>query len=202
MSNFVYFIQSEADRSIKIGYSTNVAARLSYLATASAHPLKLLAVIAGDKRDEREIHWQFRKDHLHGEWFRSTERLLDFITALPEKIEVEKAARTQGADAFLSQALQWINRATGIFMSRDPSLCMGEARSRFADLAGLPPGTLENICRRRLSEISCKAYFGIRTALAELLREEADALAEQSDALSGADDLGPHEVLTKREGLR
>ena len=73
-----YFIQSScADGLIKIGRSTDVQSRMAALATGSAAPLRLLAVIHRDV--ESTLHRKFAHLRRHGEWFAPHQDLLDFI---------------------------------------------------------------------------------------------------------------------------
>ena len=73
----VYFVQC-ADR-IKIGWSSNIASRLSD-DTFCPYPLILLAWIPGAPVvQEREIHRIFSELRTHREWFRAESPLTDFI---------------------------------------------------------------------------------------------------------------------------
>jgi hypothetical protein len=73
----VYFIHDDVATAIKIGYSTNVKQRLADLQTSSSTKLVLLGVMPGSMNDERRLHAKFER--LHGEWFRVTPELLEFI---------------------------------------------------------------------------------------------------------------------------
>ncbi len=76
---FIGMVEREAVTAIKIGYSTNVPDRLSTLQTASARPLELLATMPGTQYQERVLHGKFER--LHGEWFRPTHDLVEYIHA-------------------------------------------------------------------------------------------------------------------------
>jgi hypothetical protein len=73
----VYFIR--AGDAIKIGYTTNLAARKRSLETASAVPLELLGAIPGDRREEARLHRDWWHLHIRGEWFQADEELLRYI---------------------------------------------------------------------------------------------------------------------------
>jgi hypothetical protein len=73
----VYFIR--AGDAIKIGYTTNLAARKRALETASAVPLELLSSIPGDRREEARLHREWWHLHIRGEWFHADEELLRYI---------------------------------------------------------------------------------------------------------------------------
>jgi hypothetical protein len=73
----IYFFR--AGDAIKIGYTTNLAARKRALETASAVPLELLASIPGDRREEARLHREWWHLHLRGEWFHAHDELLRYI---------------------------------------------------------------------------------------------------------------------------
>jgi len=63
----VYFVQSQHGGPVKIGYSKNLASRLSSLSTASPHSLRLLAVAEGTVETEQRLYAQFAEARLNGE---------------------------------------------------------------------------------------------------------------------------------------
>jgi hypothetical protein len=73
----VYFLR--AGDAIKIGYTTNLAARKRALETASSVPLELLASIPGDRSEEARLHREWGHLHIRGEWFQADEELLRYI---------------------------------------------------------------------------------------------------------------------------
>lgn len=76
-----YFIQGETTRLIKIGRCIGDAARrMRELQACSPDRLILRAVVAGDI--ERKLHARFTEDHEHGEWFRPSAAIEDFIKSL------------------------------------------------------------------------------------------------------------------------
>lgn len=74
-----YFIR--CGRRVKIGRSADVLKRFAALQTASPQKMKLLLVVAGDR--EKELHERFVRHRLHGEWFRLSEEILQFIHVEP-----------------------------------------------------------------------------------------------------------------------
>jgi hypothetical protein len=80
MSKLVYFIQSEQTLNIKIGKSTDPQARMADLRTANSGTLRLLG--STDRYLEDHLHERFAEDRLHGEWFRPSPNLMDFIKLL------------------------------------------------------------------------------------------------------------------------
>lgn len=75
----VYFLQGELSSLIKIGVSGHVENRVSTHRSNNAEPLHLRLIIPGDIRTEGLLHLWFAADRRHGEWFRPSPALLDFI---------------------------------------------------------------------------------------------------------------------------
>jgi hypothetical protein len=61
-----YFISNGS--AIKIGKSRNVAVRFRQLQTSSHVPLRLVAVVDGDR--ERQYHRKYARHRVRGEWFK------------------------------------------------------------------------------------------------------------------------------------
>jgi hypothetical protein len=76
----VYFI--EGDDFIKIGFTQSLRARLKSLQKGSPIPLKVLCSIKGGKLREAAFHETFAHLRAHGEWFKATKELRDYITVL------------------------------------------------------------------------------------------------------------------------
>lgn len=68
---FVYAIQEESTKNIKIGISRDPAKRLQQLQTGNSSKLRLVAVAQAASRfkDERRIHIANENYKIHGEWF-------------------------------------------------------------------------------------------------------------------------------------
>lgn len=75
-TSVVYFVR--LGNRIKIGWSTNLAQRLSNL-----QPEEVLAVIPGDTTLERELHRRFAKHRVVGEWFEDCPSIRAYIAGLP-----------------------------------------------------------------------------------------------------------------------
>jgi T5orf172 domain len=92
----VYFVR--AGNAVKIGSTTNLAARLRALATASAVSLELLAAVPGGREVEARLHRHWRHLHVQGEWFRADEALVRYAReqaagpAPPTPAEATRAA--------------------------------------------------------------------------------------------------------------
>lgn len=75
--DFIYFAYS-AGR-IKIGYSQLVSGRIKQLATSAPFKPILVLVIPGKRGDEQDLHIRFHEDRLHGEWFRISDTVREYL---------------------------------------------------------------------------------------------------------------------------
>lgn len=91
MSDQVYFVQQIIGGPVKIGVSWDVVRRLDTLTLWAPHPLKLLAVVPGDKYLERNIQDCFADCHYHHEWFHPNPRLMAAIALLASGVPLEQA---------------------------------------------------------------------------------------------------------------
>jgi len=80
----VYFIQSENGGPIKIGYSNDLVIRIRSLQNYYKQKFKVLAVIPGTYKTEKEIHRKFERYRIKGEWFKDVPRVLEKIDELKE----------------------------------------------------------------------------------------------------------------------
>ncbi|MHA6684466.1 Cro/CI family transcriptional regulator [Mesorhizobium sp. A556] len=80
MMGFVYAV--ECGQRIKIGFSNQPELRFSKIASDAPFPCRLLGYWRGSRADEIAVHRKFSELRVHGEWFASTETLLDFITGM------------------------------------------------------------------------------------------------------------------------
>lgn len=81
-SGTIYFVQDFHRSGIKIGYATNVLARIMALQTANPLPLLTLGTTPGDRGLERRLHKQFDAYRLIGEWYKPHAALLETIKEL------------------------------------------------------------------------------------------------------------------------
>ena len=108
----VYFIQSIAGGPIKIGYASDVAARIDQLQTGSPTPLRLLAVIPGAGSSvETALHRRFVALRAHGEWFHPVAELTDYIAGLAIEDEGLLAGDAAALDRVWALDSQWRVRA-------------------------------------------------------------------------------------------
>jgi hypothetical protein len=76
----IYFLRRQ-DGLIKIGTTTDLAARITMLSTAHG-PLEVVKVINGDRHRERSLHTAFRRFNAYGEWFNPVPELLAGILSV------------------------------------------------------------------------------------------------------------------------
>jgi hypothetical protein len=79
---YVYFIQGETTKRIKIGIAWNPKQRIIELQAGSPDRLSLLLTLrtVNSADDERHLHHQFKDFRLHGEWFEAAPEILQFVT--------------------------------------------------------------------------------------------------------------------------
>lgn len=84
----VYFIGSEKEAFVKIGVASDVRKRLQDIRTAAPFPVRILGMV--ERRDaaktERELHQLFAAYHTHGEWFRLTPAILEWLADNAESV--------------------------------------------------------------------------------------------------------------------
>lgn len=86
-SSLVYFIQCNSTKNIKIGKSINVHERMKQIKGMTPSGIDLLATIDGDTDVEANLHKKFNKYSVHGEWFKPSRELMDFIKSIQDDAE-------------------------------------------------------------------------------------------------------------------
>jgi hypothetical protein len=88
----VYFIRDVGANAIKIGQTSNLAARFQNLKTGTSGELEILGVIIGEVGLESALQEKFRHCKIRNEWYRSEPDLLSFIekNASPHSQDVRK----------------------------------------------------------------------------------------------------------------
>lgn len=81
-TRYVYFIQGESTKLIKIGKANDPIERLKGLQTGSPDKLVLLGVIPCTSVQVQEValHEDFQAFKVHGEWFSPSPELLEYIS--------------------------------------------------------------------------------------------------------------------------
>jgi hypothetical protein len=76
----VYFLQGVTGGCVKIGFTMyDPRRRMADLQTGSPVVLRIIHTLDAPRSAERWAHARFSGSHSHGEWFRPTADLLDFI---------------------------------------------------------------------------------------------------------------------------
>lgn len=78
----VYFIRAESGGPIKIGFTDDVAKRLSSMQSNHPDNLVLLATTEGSSDEEKSLHARFRHLRTRGEWFNPGDDLISYINEL------------------------------------------------------------------------------------------------------------------------
>ena len=88
----IYFVQGGSQSLVKIGTSVakSLKLRLTNIQGCSPEPLRLIAVIDGDRRDERALHRRFEHYRQHGEWFSPGDDLMNYISTLENAIDISE----------------------------------------------------------------------------------------------------------------
>lgn len=75
----VYFILASEVNRVKIGFSDNIRGRLSGIQSGSPCKLYLIGVAEGSKLLEQVLHEKFEPFRFHGEWFKYSDSIQDFL---------------------------------------------------------------------------------------------------------------------------
>lgn len=114
-SEFVYVVQAERQRPIKIGRAVDVPKRVASLQTGNPHRLELLAVVPGDAELEWQLHNGLREFRLVGEWFVGGDQMdefLDFVGGLA-RFMIEQDAPPEPIPDYRRFGEGWVHRRTG-----------------------------------------------------------------------------------------
>ena len=82
MKRYIYFLYAKKANTIKIGFTREPIKRLIKLNAFSPEPLQLIKLVLGTMLEEKKIHRQFQGIRLHGEWFKGTKELFQYIDTL------------------------------------------------------------------------------------------------------------------------
>lgn len=75
-TGWVYFIECRDTKNIKIGWANNPSIRMANLQTSTASILRLVAVMPGCRKVERQVHNTHAASHIRGEWYRPDHAIL------------------------------------------------------------------------------------------------------------------------------
>lgn len=79
---FIYFLQSQTNSQIKIGYTANIHQRIKNLQYQKKDKLELLAAAPGDYDYEAHLHRLFKQHNIEGEWFNPDPEIFQYIDRL------------------------------------------------------------------------------------------------------------------------
>lgn len=77
----VYMVGMEGSDAIKVGFASDLCARLIGMQVGTPSKLKVIAVFEGDRTSEINLHRELQEHHVRGEWFKA-----DAVLALAEKM--------------------------------------------------------------------------------------------------------------------
>lgn len=106
LSSVVYLIQADCDL-VKIGWTTDLAARFSSLRSSVPQHLELLRQFDGGRATERWLHKRFSDRRVGGEWFEFCPEMLTVIP--PDELPVAvqgKPIRRQLRKTFTEEYLE------------------------------------------------------------------------------------------------
>jgi hypothetical protein len=95
---YVYFIATQSERAVKIGWSTNIAKRLDILQSANPEKLRLVGVVQAGKAKEAEYHKRFGGHRIRGEWYRLPGPIRSFLKMLWDQ-KVARWEKQRGVDS-------------------------------------------------------------------------------------------------------
>jgi hypothetical protein len=163
----VYFAQQAGDTAgpVKIGFSSDMKARIKNLSVASVGGITILATISGGKETEAYLHEKFEASRVSGEWFSMTDELVDLIERakagkafIPAINDTAKYMVRKQAEYAVSQAkvmaLDILDREfRGVGDTIDSAMSRVEMRT------GFPAKLLHRLRYRDLNDIPSGQYF-------------------------------------------
>lgn len=130
----IYFIQAESGGPIKIGYASDLAARLAGLQTSHPDQLRLLATVQGTAAEEAQLHSLLEPHCARGEWFHPTEDVM---------VTVRYASQTDTCNELLRHVTLCLPSVPSVPLSSPPSFSYPEVSSspvNHVDVLGATPG--------------------------------------------------------------
>jgi hypothetical protein len=143
---FVYFVLCSQVNAVKIGYTSNLKARIGSLQTGNPHRLKMLGWMKGGRTEESTLHRFFAQYHTGvGEWFFFEGDLFDYILSaiknqphyLDPKVWLQNhKSQPFNAEPFLSTDVRFLESADTFLEKDRGSALVGKD---FAELFGEAP---------------------------------------------------------------
>lgn len=169
MTSVVYFVQAPSG-AIKIGWTGDLHRRMQNLQSATHETIEVLATLPGDAILEAHLHERFAECKLHGEWFRSSQPLLDLIGAV-------KAGAYRSPAGYQAQSRE--PRCTTLGTKRADA--QEEAQHLIGIIAG--PRALGDRIKTSLARVAEATGLGERRVRAMWHREARSILAEEMGRL-------------------
>lgn len=186
----VYFIR-EADL-IKIGYSNDVDARASAIIRGLNGRGELLGSVPGDRSVEAYYHSLFAEDREFGEWFRVSDRLLNFIRTIGASTEQRERRPMKPSERLLLQEERYAEEAAYYIRHffKNISVADGQAFRRLAQSTSISSGRLEAIYNGDAGPVTAGEYVVLRTCYDSLglVEQRDEALASLVDRSRAAGD--------------
>jgi hypothetical protein len=89
VSGFIYFLQSDYNGLIKVGYTTDITKRFGSLRASNAASIGIIKVVLGNFFLESEIKRFLKFCQHHNEWFYPHDKLLAFIDSLVDRQKLD-----------------------------------------------------------------------------------------------------------------
>lgn len=134
----IYFI-GDVYGLVKIGYTNDVAKRLSMLQVGNSHELVLRGAMEGDKQDEHRLHRRFEGQRFRGEWFTDSVELSALIAQHPAQWWMREQGAVQIIPAARKAELYRQGRARPKLSVRGKRQYRIEARDARGDLLQVQP---------------------------------------------------------------
>lgn len=125
----IYFVRCSETNAVKIGYAVDPWKRFSKIQSDSPGSLQLLAVQAGGRAEERELHKRYAGLWRRGEWFDYGPDLQSHVASLPPALKPNSKRALGGTlGAWLREndlTLREFARISGCTISSLSCICAG-----------------------------------------------------------------------------
>ena len=89
ITGFVYFLQSETNNQIKIGYTRDIHQRIMQLQVNKKDKLRFLLMVPGNYGYEARLHQFFKRHNVDGEWYKPDPEIFNYMDKLRELDKAE-----------------------------------------------------------------------------------------------------------------
>lgn len=168
----VYFAQTRIDATkVKIGFTSDLDARLSNLSVSVPGGVVILATLDGGKETEDFLHDKFAEHRIGGEWFEFAEPIRDFIRDLQNgkqgliPFKDEASYMTRETAEYARDAVELAKQMADALLRaefRGPGDTVDAAMFRVQQKTGLPSAMLHRLRYRTLRDIPAGVYLHIK----------------------------------------